>query len=131
MSAAAPRSAAHRSHVVLRGGEVQRNLSFPPCAPSVVGNSGGRFIPACFDVLSDWLQEGERFDAVKCAHDAVSPCPPDPTRGKRMPTDPPPPSPLSAHLLRRRKSHLPPGTNGSAISTAALGSCFVVGACNC
>jgi hypothetical protein len=32
----------------------------------VVGNSGGRFIPACYDLLFDWLQPGERFDVKAC-----------------------------------------------------------------
>ena len=63
---------------------------------SVVGNSGSRYIPACYDVLYDWLQPGERFDVSACSHDTVSPCPPVP-----------PSPPLGHHLSRSPKTGQP------------------------
>ena len=77
----------HKSHTEsLSGGNNVRsvvafrhNLFFHLGTSSVVGNSANRFVPACYELLYDWLQADERFSVEECAHDAVTPCKPPPS----------------------------------------------------
>jgi len=71
----------------------RHNLAFHLGKQSVVGNSGDRFIPSCYELLYDWLQEGERFNADECAHDDITPC------------DAPQPPPLGHAASRPKKGN--------------------------
>ena len=85
----------------------RHNLFFHLGKASVVGNSATRFIPACYDLLFDWLQPGERFDVNSCNHDAVSPCPPMTERvGHHASTSPKTRKPFACSVSRQDQPSL-------------------------
>jgi len=52
---------------------------------STFADHGDRYSPVCYQLLNDWLQQGEQFDFVSCPHDDLSPCnPPDPDNHPRF-----------------------------------------------
>uniref|UniRef100_A0A7S2WF24 Uncharacterized protein n=1 Tax=Rhizochromulina marina TaxID=1034831 RepID=A0A7S2WF24_9STRA len=111
------------------------NLFFHLGQQSVVGNSATRFIPACYELLFDWLQAGERFDHVKCAHDLVTPCAPRPgkppighhaSKPKKLPAHPCSISLLDEPLLfssaRYRACAAPTAGDGLSLDTGRDGT---------
>lgn len=53
----------------------KHNLFYHIGSVSAVKNPNSRFIPSCYEVMYDWLQDHERFDRLQCgSNDDISPC---------------------------------------------------------